>query len=246
MCQKWGKKGLAWHWDWLQFVHSAPCCVSWCTLCSLLASVAQPWNGTYLISVVPSLEGDPAFSQLGGFSQKVGEVRTYEYTTSKQSIRYLRKRRWVASKWEKRAEDKTVFNFWGKLLFLLLHIWFCFLPSRIHKQNHYHCVFSPQDIDGQALLLLTLPTVQECMELKLGPAIKLCHQIERVKVAFYAQYANWLHFSISFCSPSCSLSFLALWLVQVFHPLPLFFSKNTWNWKHWELIYGGKNNTTKN
>lgn len=49
---------------------------------------------------------------------------------------------------------------------------------------------SQQDIDGQALLLLTLPTVQECMELKLGPAIKLCHQIERVKVAFYAQYAN--------------------------------------------------------
>ncbi|MGH0135786.1 UNVERIFIED_CONTAM: hypothetical protein FKN15_035174 [Acipenser sinensis] len=47
-----------------------------------------------------------------------------------------------------------------------------------------------KDIDGQALLLLTLPTVQECMELKLGPAIKLCHQIERVKVAFYAQYAN--------------------------------------------------------
>uniref|UniRef100_A0A8C6GPZ1 SLED domain-containing protein n=1 Tax=Mus spicilegus TaxID=10103 RepID=A0A8C6GPZ1_MUSSI len=47
-----------------------------------------------------------------------------------------------------------------------------------------------QDIDGQALLLLTLPTVQECMELKLGPAIKLCHQIERVKVAFYAQYAS--------------------------------------------------------
>ncbi|KAM6436227.1 scm-like with four MBT domains protein 2 isoform 2-T2 [Liasis olivaceus] len=49
---------------------------------------------------------------------------------------------------------------------------------------------SKQDIDGQALLLLTLPTVQECMELKLGPAIKLCHQIERVKLAFYAQYAN--------------------------------------------------------
>lgn len=46
-----------------------------------------------------------------------------------------------------------------------------------------------QDIDGQALLLLTLPTVQECMDLKLGPAIKLCHQIERVKVAFYKQFA---------------------------------------------------------
>ncbi|XP_061494274.1 scm-like with four MBT domains protein 2 isoform X2 [Rhineura floridana] len=51
-------------------------------------------------------------------------------------------------------------------------------------------IFQEQDIDGQALLLLTLPTVQECMELKLGPAIKLCHQIERVKKAFYAQYAN--------------------------------------------------------
>ncbi|KAG2460168.1 SMBT2 protein, partial [Polypterus senegalus] len=42
-------------------------------------------------------------------------------------------------------------------------------------------IFQEQDIDGQALLLLTLPTVQECMDLKLGPAIKLCHQIERVK-----------------------------------------------------------------
>uniref|UniRef100_A0A3P9PZ86 Scm like with four mbt domains 2 n=1 Tax=Poecilia reticulata TaxID=8081 RepID=A0A3P9PZ86_POERE len=50
-------------------------------------------------------------------------------------------------------------------------------------------VFKEQDIDGQALLLLTLPTVQECMDLKLGPAIKLCHQIERVKVAFYKQFA---------------------------------------------------------
>lgn len=52
------------------------------------------------------------------------------------------------------------------------------------------CFFLLKDIDGQALLLLTLPTVQECMDLKLGPAIKLCHQIERVKVAFYSQFAN--------------------------------------------------------
>ncbi|XP_062339049.1 scm-like with four MBT domains protein 2 isoform X1 [Osmerus eperlanus] len=51
-------------------------------------------------------------------------------------------------------------------------------------------IFHEQDIDGQALLLLTLPTVQDCMDLKLGPAIKLCHQIERVKVAFYRQFAN--------------------------------------------------------
>uniref|UniRef100_A0A8D2JBB6 Scm like with four mbt domains 1 n=1 Tax=Varanus komodoensis TaxID=61221 RepID=A0A8D2JBB6_VARKO len=49
---------------------------------------------------------------------------------------------------------------------------------------------SPKEIDGQALLLLTLPTVQECMDLKLGPAIKLCHHIERVKFAFYQQFAN--------------------------------------------------------
>ena len=48
-----------------------------------------------------------------------------------------------------------------------------------------------QEIDGQALLLLTLPTVQECMDLKLGPAIKLCHHIERVKIAFYEQFAKW-------------------------------------------------------
>lgn len=67
-------------------------------------------------------------------------------------------------------------NEWNFFLFPFKY-WFVSLPA--------------QDIDGQALLLLTLPTVQECMDLKLGPAIKLCHQIERVKVAFYRQYANW-------------------------------------------------------
>ncbi|XP_078728436.1 scm-like with four MBT domains protein 1 [Lampetra fluviatilis] len=51
-------------------------------------------------------------------------------------------------------------------------------------------VFHEQEIDGQALLLLTLPTVQECMDLKLGPAIKLCHHVEQVKAAFYHTYAN--------------------------------------------------------
>ncbi|KAJ8408146.1 hypothetical protein AAFF_G00263740 [Aldrovandia affinis] len=51
-------------------------------------------------------------------------------------------------------------------------------------------IFMDQEIDGQALLLLTLPTVQECMGLKLGPAIKLCHHIERVKLAFYQQFAS--------------------------------------------------------
>ncbi|XP_061146220.1 scm-like with four MBT domains protein 1 isoform X1 [Syngnathus typhle] len=51
-------------------------------------------------------------------------------------------------------------------------------------------IFMDQEIDGQALLLLNLPTVQECMDLKLGPAIKLCHHIERVKLAFYQQFAT--------------------------------------------------------
>lgn len=71
--------------------------------------------------------------------------------------------------------------------------------------NIYLCLTSVQDIDGQALLLLTLPTVQECMDLKLGPAIKLCHQIERVKVAFYRQYANWLR-SCNSKSPAAQLA----------------------------------------
>lgn len=55
---------------------------------------------------------------------------------------------------------------------------------------HLGRLFKDQEIDGQALLLLTLPTVQEHLELKLGPAIKLCHQIEKVKIAFYDQYAK--------------------------------------------------------
>uniref|UniRef100_A0A8C8H4K2 SLED domain-containing protein n=1 Tax=Oncorhynchus tshawytscha TaxID=74940 RepID=A0A8C8H4K2_ONCTS len=49
---------------------------------------------------------------------------------------------------------------------------------------------SPMEIDGQALLLMSLPTVQECMGLKLGPAIKLCHLIERIKLAFYQHFAS--------------------------------------------------------
>uniref|UniRef100_A0A8C1GHS5 Scm like with four mbt domains 1 n=1 Tax=Cyprinus carpio TaxID=7962 RepID=A0A8C1GHS5_CYPCA len=51
-------------------------------------------------------------------------------------------------------------------------------------------IFKDQEIDGQALLLLNLPTVQECMDLKLGPAIKLCHHIEQVKLAFYQQFSS--------------------------------------------------------
>jgi len=47
-----------------------------------------------------------------------------------------------------------------------------------------------QEIDGQSLMLLSLPAIQEHLELKLGPAVKLCHQIERVKIAFFEQFAT--------------------------------------------------------
>ncbi|KAK6993736.1 scm-like with four MBT domains protein 1 [Biomphalaria glabrata] len=47
-----------------------------------------------------------------------------------------------------------------------------------------------EEIDGQALLLLTLPNVQEYMGIKLGPAIKLCHLIERIKLSFYETFAK--------------------------------------------------------
>lgn len=50
--------------------------------------------------------------------------------------------------------------------------------------------FIEQEIDGQAFLLLTLPTVQEYLELKLGPAVKLCHHIEQIRLAFFQQYAK--------------------------------------------------------
>ena len=46
-----------------------------------------------------------------------------------------------------------------------------------------------KEIDGQSMMMLSLPTIQEYLEMKLGPAVKLCHQIERVKVAFFEQFA---------------------------------------------------------
>lgn len=63
----------------------------------------------------------------------------------------------------------------------------CCISLFVHLLTY---LFVFQEIDGQALLLLNLPTVQECMDLKLGPAIKLCHHIERVKLAFYQQFAS--------------------------------------------------------
>lgn len=40
---------------------------------------------------------------------------------------------------------------------------------------------SPQEIDGRALMLLRSDIIMKYMGLKLGPALKLCHHIERLK-----------------------------------------------------------------
>ncbi|XP_064488102.1 scm-like with four MBT domains protein 2 isoform X2 [Ornithodoros turicata] len=56
--------------------------------------------------------------------------------------------------------------------------------------SHLAKTLQEQEIDGQALLLLTLPTVQEFLELKMGPAVKFCHLIERIKLTFYTQFAK--------------------------------------------------------
>ena len=39
-----------------------------------------------------------------------------------------------------------------------------------------------QEIDGKALLLLNSEMLMKYMGLKLGPALKLCHVIDKVKV----------------------------------------------------------------
>ena len=45
-----------------------------------------------------------------------------------------------------------------------------------------------QEVDGQAFMMLVLPTVQEELGLKLGPALKLCHHVQRLKLAFYETF----------------------------------------------------------
>lgn len=45
-----------------------------------------------------------------------------------------------------------------------------------------------EDIDGHAFMLLNLPTIQENLQIQLGPAIKLCQHIERVKFAYFSDF----------------------------------------------------------
>lgn len=55
---------------------------------------------------------------------------------------------------------------------------------------HLARLFQEQEIDGKALLLLNLPAVQDCMDLKPAMAIKLCYHIERVKLSFYQSFSR--------------------------------------------------------
>ena len=43
--------------------------------------------------------------------------------------------------------------------------------------------YSLQEIDGKALMLLRSDVIMKYMGLKLGPALKLCHHIEKLKQA---------------------------------------------------------------
>ena len=49
--------------------------------------------------------------------------------------------------------------------------------------------FRDEEIDGEALLLLNLPTLLEHWSLKMRDAITLSRHIESVKFAFYKQFA---------------------------------------------------------
>ena len=48
----------------------------------------------------------------------------------------------------------------------------------------YACDFAEQEIDGQALLLLKADHLMSAMNMKLGPALKLCAKIEAVRAGF--------------------------------------------------------------
>lgn len=45
-----------------------------------------------------------------------------------------------------------------------------------------------KEIDGQSFLMLTLPNIQNYMKLKLGPAIKLAHLVEKLKQVYFNQF----------------------------------------------------------
>ena len=54
---------------------------------------------------------------------------------------------------------------------------------------HWAGKFEEEEIDGEAFLLLNLPTLLEHWSLKMKDAITLSRHIESVKLAFYKQFA---------------------------------------------------------
>lgn len=55
---------------------------------------------------------------------------------------------------------------------------------------HWATSFSSNHVDGQALLLLTLPVIQQYFCMTLGEALKVARQVERVKIAFYENFCS--------------------------------------------------------
>merc|ERR1719228_2766026 len=55
--------------------------------------------------------------------------------------------------------------------------------------THLAHLFVNEEVDGEAFLLLNLPTLLDHWNLRITEAITLCRHIESVKLAFYNQFA---------------------------------------------------------
>ncbi|CAF0759207.1 unnamed protein product [Brachionus calyciflorus] len=62
-----------------------------------------------------------------------------------------------------------------------------YLLDNKFDSNLVHLI-EEHEIDGQSFLMLNLPTIQNYMNLKLGPAIKLAHLVEKLKVFYFEKY----------------------------------------------------------
>jgi hypothetical protein len=51
-------------------------------------------------------------------------------------------------------------------------------------------VFALQEIDGRALLLITLEFLLRTLNINLGPAIKICQRIVAAKYAYLSKFHN--------------------------------------------------------
>lgn len=58
-------------------------------------------------------------------------------------------------------------------------------------EPHLIYLIKEHEIDGQSFLMLNLPTIQNYMKLKLGPAIKLAHLVEKLKQIHFKQFKSF-------------------------------------------------------